>query len=137
MPDDPEEAKEQIRNHSSHFWINAGLVRVRTGMAIMDLSVFFQVQQEMVVHAANCLICFSCRTLGMKVERWVYDRFGRPDIDIVHPVLTDLDEPLGVDWNRLGVEGDNSDDNISKVPKYFFPWRVRSQCAVSLFFPTE
>src|SRR5215469_10703983 len=45
--------------------------------------------------------CFSCRTLGMFVEQWLYDQLRRPAVKIVGEVLTDLNEPRTIDWIRL------------------------------------
>jgi FkbH-like protein len=42
-------------------------------------------------------LAFSCRILGMGVERAVYERLGRPAIDIVGPVSAPLDGPP-TDW---------------------------------------
>lgn len=42
--------------------------------------------------------CFSCRTLGMLIEKWVYDRLGQPQLRERHPTLTDLSIETDVDW---------------------------------------
>ncbi len=42
--------------------------------------------------------CFSCRTLGMGIERWVYDLLGRPSLQPVGETLPNLDEPFEIDW---------------------------------------
>lgn len=39
---------------------------------------------------------FSCRTMGMGVEQWVYDKLGRPKIDVVGEVVASLDS--SPDW---------------------------------------
>src|SRR5579862_567435 len=44
--------------------------------------------------------CFSCRTLGMYVEQWLYDQLRRPALEVVGDVLTDLNEPRTIDWIR-------------------------------------
>ncbi|MHB8285117.1 MAG: HAD-IIIC family phosphatase, partial [Caulobacteraceae bacterium] len=51
--------------------------------------------------------CFSCRILGLGVEQWVYDKLGRPSLDIVGEVLSDPNTPCHVDWiNReTGADG--------------------------------
>ena len=42
--------------------------------------------------------CFSCRTLGMLVEKWVYEWLRRPQLTVVGEVLTDVFAPLAIDW---------------------------------------
>ena len=39
---------------------------------------------------------FSCRVMGMGVEQWLYERLGRPDLEIVGDVASDLTG--SVDW---------------------------------------
>jgi len=77
---------------------HTGLVRVRDDYGDYGLVGFF----SQVSHSTeNRLIhfCFSCRTLGMFIETWLYRALGRPDITITGDVLTDLyDEKNPVDW---------------------------------------
>ena len=42
--------------------------------------------------------CFSCRTLGMYVEQWVYNHLGRPYLNQSGDVLTDLSINHEIDW---------------------------------------
>ena len=49
-------------------------------------------------------LAFSCRILGMGVERAVYNWLGRPAIEVAEPVSTPLDGPAP-DWLTI-VEGD-------------------------------
>jgi FkbH-like protein len=49
---------------------------------------------------------FSCRILHMGVEQWVYDRLGRPPVEVVGEVVSSLGSgPNGVDWNTLDDPG--------------------------------
>jgi FkbH-like protein len=41
---------------------------------------------------------FSCRTMNMGIEQYVYELLGRPDIDIVEPVSYGLNSHAAVDW---------------------------------------
>ncbi len=47
--------------------------------------------------------CFSCRIVGMGVEEWLYDRIGRPELQVSGEVLTDLSVRREVDWINAGV----------------------------------
>lgn len=44
---------------------------------------------------------FSCRILDMGVERWLYERLGRPAITLDGDVLTPLENTAAVDWITL------------------------------------
>ena len=50
---------------------------------------------------------FSCRVLNMGVEQWLYERLGRPGLDVVGEVTATLDGT--VDWITL-------DDGTSDLP---------------------
>ena len=41
---------------------------------------------------------FSCRTLGMGIEQWVYEKLGFPDLEIIGSVASDLKTEHSVDW---------------------------------------
>jgi FkbH-like protein len=47
---------------------------------------------------------FSCRILHMGVERWLYERLGAPQIDVVGEVAASLTAGEAVDWIALGDE---------------------------------
>lgn len=98
LPDNREEAIRQITPQLQHFSTHAGLVRVRDRFGDYGYVGFFlqdrAAQCDRLVH-----FCFSCRTLGMYIESWVYQHLGRPDIHIVGDVLTDLNDPsINPDW---------------------------------------
>ncbi|WP_439155632.1 hypothetical protein [Yoonia sp.] len=41
---------------------------------------------------------FSCRTLNMGVEQWVWDYLGQPDVNVVNPVANPIRTFDAVDW---------------------------------------
>jgi FkbH-like protein len=56
---------------------------------------------------------FSCRILDMGVERWLYERLGRPAIEISGDVVTALRDTDAVDWIELGYEPPHSSREIA------------------------
>ncbi|WP_068112526.1 hypothetical protein [Tropicimonas marinistellae] len=50
---------------------------------------------------------FSCRTLNMGVEQYVYDCLERPVLKIAEPVASGLDAAAPVDWVREVVQGED------------------------------
>ena len=82
----------------------------------------------MVVGAAGQTLfhyCFSCRTLGMLVEHWVYDFLRRPQIDVVGEVLTDLTQKIDIDWITVSSSVLENSSSTSKVAKEI---RVHGGC---------
>lgn len=101
LPEDLEEARAVLREHLRNFFVQAGLVRVRDKYGDYGFVGFF-VQHRGAAFQDLAYYCFSCRTLGMYVELWLYRRLGRPRINITGEVLTDLhDESIPCDWITL------------------------------------
>jgi FkbH-like protein len=71
--------------------------------------------------------CFSCRTLGMLVEAWVYDYLQRPWIKIVGEVLTDITVARPIDWIRLASVG-GTGTHTNATQKIFPEIRVHGGC---------
>jgi FkbH-like protein len=95
---------EQFRvllNETFHSY--AGCVRVSDSYGDYGLVGFFLVRQS---PRAKKLIhfVFSCRTMNMGVEQYVYDLLGRPEIEIVGPVSCGLASYPAIDWINAETE---------------------------------
>lgn len=111
LPEDIEQARATLRAEIELFYRQAGLVRVAdrygdygyVGFFMSETDVFKPIAADTDRADFRRLLhfCFSCRTLGMQVERWVYDYLGRPEMTVVGEVVTDLSDPVEVDWIRL------------------------------------
>ena len=53
----------------------------------------------------NCLVdfLFSCRTMGMNVESFIYNYLGCPNINIVKPVTTKLEKGKKIDYISIST----------------------------------
>lgn len=105
LPQEMDAARCELRELIGRYDIQAGLIRVvdRYG----DYGHVGLYVHRKTVHAEPELIhyCFSCRTLGMQVETWLYQRLGRPHLAIQGEVLSDIRSPdVVVDWIRLGAD---------------------------------
>jgi FkbH-like protein len=104
LSEDIEVARRQLREELDHFDRQAGLVRVVDKYGDYGYVGFFtsQILRRTIVEGTSnrhlLHFCFSCRTLGMLIEHWVYDHLGRPELNIVGDVLTDLSVPRKIDW---------------------------------------
>ncbi|MGJ4952587.1 HAD-IIIC family phosphatase [Bradyrhizobium sp. HKCCYLS20291] len=106
LPDDLEKARKELRKQLEPFDCQAGLIRVLDKYGDYGYVGFFMT----VVHRTRLVdglsntrlvhFCFSCRTLGMLVEKWVYDFLGRPELKVMGDVLTDLSVERSIDWVR-------------------------------------
>jgi FkbH-like protein len=136
LPEDGELARAELRNALSRFYVQAGLVRVSDRYGDYGYCGFYlktvRARRTRLQH-----FCFSCRILNMGVERWLYERLGRPGIDVQEEVLADLSDKTPVDW--ITAEGAGGTRDIKKqaaFPGIF----ARGACQViplTHYFKTE
>jgi FkbH-like protein len=114
LPEDLEAARTILRQDTAHWGVQTGLIRVVDRYGDYGNVGFFMMRtwgwagappihigQASPGHRELLHFCFSCRTLGMMVERWVYDYLERPKLEVVSEVVADLSGPDEVDWVRL------------------------------------
>lgn len=77
--------------------MHAGLIEVQDRYGDYGIVGFFCVRTKFSGTTVHHL-AFSCRTLNMGVEQWVWNYLNRPEFKIVNPVAGDLAEPEVVDW---------------------------------------
>jgi FkbH-like protein len=115
LPGNEEEARNLLKSELSYFDRQAGLIRVVDKYGDYGFVGFFvteALRERYVPGAAHRTLrhfCFSCRTLGMFVEQWVYEYLGRPQLNVVGDVLTDPSALRSLDWIRLAssISGDS------------------------------
>jgi FkbH-like protein len=106
LPDESEPAREAVRALLGNFRLQSGLVSVRDRYGDHGLTGFYTVDTitNRLVH-----FCFSCRTQNMGVERWLYERLGRPGLKVQGEVTTDIFAADMPDWIRLARDGEADD----------------------------
>lgn len=120
LPEDIEAARAMLVGEITPFWARSGLVRVIDRYGDHGFCGFFVLladeQRTATDKPAGLLVhfCFSCRILGIGVESWLFQRLGRPRIQIMGEVLTDLWDEHLVDWVRLV---DSASEQASSAPK--------------------
>lgn len=88
--------------------VNTGYVRASDKFGDYGIVGFFAVKDNKLLH-----FVFSCRTLGMKIEQYVYYLLGCPVIDTVGEVVSKLNSTENPYWiNQDG--GDDEDSEISQ-----------------------
>ena len=128
LPEDRTAAAAALLEQIAPFHARAGLVHVRDRYGDYGICGIFVVYgitawgRPQLVHFA-----FSCRTLGMGVEQWVYDLLGRPDIAIVGEVLSEL--PGAVDWIQAGS---GPQATAPETARPFGEVRIRGGCELEV-----
>jgi len=108
LPEDVNEARAQLAEQLASFRWQVGLVKVVDKYGDYGFCGFyaFNIMSRRLDH-----FCFSCRTLGMEVESWLYARLGRPRIRVQGEVLAKLpqaDDPP-IDWITLAAESEGDE----------------------------
>jgi FkbH-like protein len=120
LPEDLEKARSSILELIDQFDVQAGLVHVQDRYGDYGFVGFFVIKTA--GGRSNLLhYCFSCRTIGMGIETWVYRKIGRPWLPTVGEVLGDpRDDSLSADWITFVQSENASLDNEpeSEGPQY-------------------
>lgn len=83
--------------------ISCGYVSVKDNFGDYGIVGFYAQKDNRLVH-----FVFSCRTLGMGIEQYVYNLLNRPELDIVGEVISDLscgDIPGWINQSKPEVSG--------------------------------
>ncbi len=113
LPENEDDARRELRSLISLHWVVAGLVRVRDNYGDYGLCGFYTVSRTLTDHHF-LHFCFSCRTLGMGVEAFVFDMLGRPSLHVVGDVLTDVRASQRPDWIVLDNAGQAAADGAER-----------------------
>ena len=85
--------KEELSVLFSDPDVSCGYVSVRDNFGDYGIIGFYAVKSNHLLH-----FVFSCRTLGMGIEQYVYNKLGRPELTIIGEVISDLSGKELPDW---------------------------------------
>lgn len=74
---------------------------------------------------------FSCRTMGQKIEQWVYAQLGFPELTVVGEVRTQLNATECPGWINHSGANDISDDKKSVQSKLHCKILLKGPCDLS------
>lgn len=106
-------SREDFRNSLNRFGVHAGIVRAKDRYGDYGIVGFFFLNNEAGERRLEHFV-FSCRTMNMGLEQFVFDRLNRPSIDVVEPVSNPVVSFDKVDWIELvdsvGIGSTGSED---------------------------
>ena len=74
---------------------------------------------------------FSCRTMGQKIEQWVYAQLGFPELEVVGEVRTQLNSTECPGWINHAGANNTSDKNKSVQSKLHCKILLKGPCDLS------
>lgn len=88
-----DEFQKQIQDDD----VTSGYVKVYDRFGDYGIVGFYLIKNAKLVH-----FLFSCRTIGQGVEQYVYAQLGYPPLEIIQPVVCNLDNYSCPDWITKG-----------------------------------
>jgi FkbH-like protein len=101
LPADLAAATDELLAGIQAFDVQAGLIRVVDNYGDYGYCGFYRLRSDRLLD-----YCFSCRILGLGVETWLYQKLGRPALEIVPDVAVDPTTARDIDWIRVAEFGD-------------------------------
>ena len=128
LPEDPAEARTVALKQIRYFGHQGGLVKVTDRYGDYGYVGFYLKSFDDGLNRGTLKhFCFSCRTIGMGIEQWVYQTIGRPWLNIVGEVLSDVYHAPPVDWVNQAGSGNGGGHRLGQ----FTEIRMRGGCEIS------
>lgn len=109
--------------------VTCGYVSVRDTFGDYGITGFYAVKANRLLH-----FVFSCRTLGMGVEQYVYNKLGRPELSIIGEVISDLSGTELPGWiNQNAVDSTTSQMEIKDLTAHTV--LVKGPCDLFQIYP--
>jgi FkbH-like protein len=106
LPEEPEAARAQLRALLERHTTYAGLVHVRDRYGDYGFCGIFIMRRAPLDPARMLDFAFSCRTLGMGIETWVYRWLDKPPLTIKGEVVNDVTKDnRSLDWIAHKIDG--------------------------------
>lgn len=106
-----EELLELLNDRS----VNSGYVVVSDAFGEYGIAGFYAIRNGILIH-----FLFSCRTMGMGIEQWVYNYLGKPQLKIVGEVSSDLEQYDVIDWIHNSARNNILNDIEKKGRRFLF-----------------
>lgn len=121
--------KEELVELFSDPNTNCGCVSVRDDFGDYGIIGFYAVKSGHLLH-----FVFSCRTLGMGIEQYIYNKLGRPELNIVGEVISDLSSSEIPGWiNQSKVKETSAKMKIDNLSKHSV--LVKGPCDLFQIYP--
>lgn len=121
--------KEDLSALFADLDVSCGYVSVRDNFGDYGITGFYALKANRLLH-----FVFSCRTLGMGIEQYVYNRLGRPALAIVGEVISDLSGTEIPGWiNQNAVDSTASQMEIKDLTAHTV--LVKGPCDLFQIYP--
>ncbi len=121
--------EEELRQLLEDNSIQTGYVSVTDRFGDYGIVGFYALRDNELIH-----FVFSCRTLGMGIEQYVYNELGRPRLDVVGEIISDLSIKEGPAWiNQEKGSGKAEKKSIQNLKEHTV--LVKGPCDLFQIYP--
>lgn len=122
-------AKEELCAMIDDPEVQSGYVKVTDNFGDYGIVGFYLIKEEQLVH-----FTFSCRTLGMGIEQYVYNLLKRPKLNIVGEVVSDLSSTELPKWiNQNKPVSSTAKMKINKLEEHMV--LIKGPCDLFQIYP--
>ncbi len=122
---------EEIKRILKDETYNNGYVTVKDNFGDYGIIGFFSVKDNKCIH-----FLFSCRTLGMGIEQYVYNYLGRPQLETVGEVISDISStqmPVWINQSNVKAAAENNNIQMTEFDKHTV--LIKGPCDLYQIFP--
>lgn len=121
--------KEELSDLFADPNVSCGYISVRDNFGNYGIVGFYAVKSNRLLH-----FVFSCRTLGMGIEQYIYNKLGRPELTVAGEVISDLSATEIPGWiNQKTVDSSFSQMKIKKLDAHVV--LVKGPCDLFQVYP--
>ncbi len=125
-PEDLAPARQQFEKElGASFVAESGLVKVADRYGAYGYCGFYLVSNGVCTH-----LLFSCRSMNMGVEQFVWNKLGRPYVPIKGEVISDIDAK--VDWIRVVDDADQPEAGAQQSHRSSFSIGMFGACNLAM-----
>lgn len=110
-----EKDKANFLNDLKDYNTNAGVVSCSDKFGNYGIVGFFMVKNQFAKNPRLEHFVFSCRTMNMGLEAYIYRKLNKPEINVRGPVAYEIDQYGEVDWVTEGSTYLNATETLSTV----------------------
>ena len=109
--------------------VACGYARVCDNFGDYGIVGFYALKENRLIH-----FVFSCRTLGMGIEQYVYNLLGRPELTVMGDVISDLSETELPGWiNQTGTTASGTQMRIENLGEHTV--LIKGPCDLFQIYP--
>lgn len=120
---------DELQKLLSDKTISSAYITVKDNFGDYGIVGFYALKENQLIH-----FVFSCRILGMGIEQYIYNKLGRPTLDIVGETISNLSDPEIPGWvNQNSAQNKSNQMQIKDLSAHTV--LVKGPCDLFQIYP--